>query len=403
MSIDDALLPAASYLTGPDAVDVIRTAVEAAGSELLQCQISQVQYRPQSDLIVRYRCDIRTGTTTIRETLMAGTTTSGIHAGTLPVEAEAPDGTLLQVGVWHWPFDPILSDLAELVTPNSATRLLSSFVGESPRLEVVVYRPTERAVVRATGPLGEIYVKVLPSSKKAAVEARHAALSEAGLPVARILSSGSGWLAMTALVGSTLRDRLKDTTAPLLAPGRISELLHSLATVRIDGASPARSRLSDAAHHAAMIATVLPELKYRLDDMVERLGSAPPGGPTSCIHGDLHEAQLVVDDNSVIGLLDIDDVGPGFVLDDVGTLLAHLEYRQLTKGDARLRQYVNATTEALSRGHEPEDVGRHVAAALIGLATVPFTLQIPDWQTTTSKVLDIARRYLTSERTTSLP
>ena len=126
VTIDDALLPAASYLTGPDAIDVLRTAVEAVGNELLQCQISQVQYRPQSDLIVRYRCDIRNGDKTTSETLLAGTTTSGLHIGTLPVEAETPDGRHLQVGVWRWPFDPVLTDLAELVTPSGAARLLLS-------------------------------------------------------------------------------------------------------------------------------------------------------------------------------------------------------------------------------------------------------------------------------------
>jgi aminoglycoside phosphotransferase len=394
--IDDALLPAASYLTGPDAIDVLRTAVEAVGNELLQCQISQVQYRPQSDLIVRYRCDVRHGDKTTSETLLAGTTTSGPHIGTLPVEAETPDGRLLQVGVWRWPFDPVLTDLAELVTPSSAARLLSAFVGEAPTLEVVVYRPTERAVVRATGPLGQIYVKVLPPSKRESVELRHHVLADGGLPVARILTSGPGWLAMTALAGTTLRDRLKDSSTKLLSPERITELLRSLADIQIDGASPARSRLIDAPHHAAMITTVLPELKDRLDDLIGRLGSPLPRVPTSSIHGDLHESQLVVDDSAVIGLLDIDDVGPGDALDDVGTLLAHLEYRHLTKGDARLRRFVDATTEVLSRGHEPDDVGRHGAASLIGLATVPFTLQIPTWQATTVGVLDIAQRYLTS-------
>lgn len=394
MNIDDALLPAASYLTGPEASEVLRPAVVASGGELMDCQISQVQYRPQSDLVVRYRCVIRQREATTTATLCAGTTTNGPHEGTLPIEAETADGSLLRVGVWRWPFDPVLTDLEELVTPSSAAHIMSEFVGDSPKLEIVVYRPTERAVMRVSGSIGQVFVKILPPSLRGNLESRHAILLEAGIPVAQVLGSGAGWLAISELVGTTLRDRLKDPTAALPEPLRIHEMLLTLAAVQVDGATRARSRLDDAFHHAKMIATVAPAMQPQLDTLLELLDKPQRDPHTSCIHGDLHESQLVVDDKTVIGVLDIDDVGPGDPLDDVGTFLAHLEYRQLTKGTPRLRHYISEATSAFSKDHAPEEVSRHIAAALIGLATVPFTLQIPDWQRTTSAALEIAQRHL---------
>ncbi|CAM5784837.1 Aminoglycoside phosphotransferase domain-containing protein OS=Cellulomonas persica OX=76861 GN=CPE01_09740 PE=4 SV=1 [Cellulomonas persica] len=54
------------------------------------------------------------------------------------------------------------------------------------------------------------------------------------------------------------------------------------------------------------------------------LRSTDPG-PVVPTHGDLHEAQLLVDGTGrVSGLLDVDTAGPGHLVDDVACLLAHL-------------------------------------------------------------------------------
>ena len=396
VDIDDALLPAASHLTGPESKEILRQAISAIGGELVSSRISQVQYRPTSDLIVRYRCEIRTGDTVTTSTIFAGTTPSGAHVGTLPVEAETGDGVLLQVGVWRWPFDPILQGLDDLVIPGRAARLLGEVVGESPRIDVVVYRPTERAVVHVSGSRGETYVKVVPPSTRSGLELRHLTLSEAGIPVARILKTGPGWLAMTALTGTTLRDRLKQPSSTLLPPDRVADLLDRLAPIRIEGASPVRSRITDAAHHAAMIARVFPTAKDRLDRIVESLGSSANHDEATTIHGDLHEAQLVIDDDSVIGLLDIDDAGPGNTLDDIGTFVAHLEYRTLVTDDLRIGAYAKEMSSVLGRDLEPVDVRRHVAASLVGLATGPFRLQHKNWEKLTDDVIGRAEKYVFS-------
>lgn len=400
VTIEDPLLPAAAHLTGPGASDVLRPVVAAAGGELLSCRTSHVQYRPLSDLVVRYRCAIRRGGIDVTDTLLAATTIAGPHAGTLPVEAEAPDGRALSVGVWRWPFDPVLVDLSTMVTPHLANAHLRELVGGDAVLEVVAYRPTERAVVRARGADREVYVKIVPPAVTAALTHRHVTLADAGLPVPRILATGSGWIAMEALGGTTLRDRLKNGSDRLPSPDRYQELLAVLGDVDLSDAAPVRSRIDDAPHHAAMLGTVLPDVRGRLDAIVERLSAPSTSRPhIGTVHGDLHEAQLVVDDTTVTGLLDIDDVGPGDPLDDVGALVAHLRFRALTSGDRRIEGYAAAVRSALSASYDDWDVDRHIAAVLVGLATGPFRIQQPDWAATTRCVLDLIDHHLTAADT----
>lgn len=404
VTIEDPLLPAAAHLTGEDAADVLRPVLAAAGGELVACRASHVQYRPESDLVVRYRCEVRRGdrADSTTETLLAATTAAGPYAGTVPIEATTPDGSTLSVGVWRWPFDPILVDLATMVTPHLAAEQLGDLVGPHPELEVVAYRPTERAVVRVRDEGREVYVKVVPAASTAALTRRHDALSDAGLPVPRVLAAGDGWVAMEALVGTTLRDRLKQGCDRLPAPDRYRELLDALAGIDLPDAAAVRSRVDDAPHHAAMLRTVLPDARDCLDRIVERLATGSAERRLSgTVHGDLHEAQLVVDDGTVTGLLDIDDVGPGDPLDDVGTLLAHMRFRAATSGDRRIDAYAEQVRASVAAGHDPSEVDRHVAAVLVGLATGPFRIQQPDWDGTTRRVLDLVEEHLSAAEAAS--
>ncbi|MFP5488457.1 MAG: phosphotransferase family protein, partial [Acidimicrobiia bacterium] len=278
-----------------------------------------------------------------------------------------------------------------------AAEHLGPLVGGRPELEVVAYRPTERAVVRVRGADREVYAKVVPPHAVEALALRHERLSAAGLPVPRLLAAGEGWIAMEAVHGTTLRDRLKAGSGQLPSPDRVRELLATLASVEVPGVPAVRSRVADAPHHAAMLATVLPSERARLAEIVDRLAvqvDCELSERTGTVHGDLHEAQLVVDDDRVIGLLDIDDVGPGDPLDDVGILIAHLRFRALTSGDPNVVHYAELTRRAVLADHDAADVDRTVAAVLVGLATGPFRIQQADWAATTRQVLDLVEGLL---------
>ena len=152
MRLDDRALPAARHLVGPDASDVLRVPVEAVGGRLMSARAVQVQYRPGSDVVVRYSAQVSwDGAAPRRETLAASSTVHGLHAGTIPVSAVTASGPI-EVGVWRWPFDPVVVGLAHVVAPESVAELLASVHGpldpRSVRLDVVAYRPTDRAVIR---------------------------------------------------------------------------------------------------------------------------------------------------------------------------------------------------------------------------------------------------------------
>ena len=242
---DDQALPAAVHLTGPDARAVIETAVRALGGGLHGCRQAYVQYRPGSDLVVRYEALVSWGSRApVGETLLAATTQNGPPPGTLPIVAEA-DGRSLEVGVWRWPFDPRLTALTAMVTADSAAERLAHLVRPPLSLEVVAYRPTERCVVRVTGACGTvIYVKVVDPATAGAVIDRHRRLLAAGLPVPEIIGGDAeaGWLAMAELPGDTLRLRLKAQQPGWPPAEEYLELVQRLRNVELTDMAPVAPR-----------------------------------------------------------------------------------------------------------------------------------------------------------------
>ena len=391
----DPLLPAAPFLTSAAAFDVLATAVTAAGGRLLVCDPVHVHYRPGHELVVRYRAEVvGPDGTPERHTLLAGTAVGGPHAGTLHVTT---DDEALTVGVWRWPFDPVLPGLATAVTGHLASRFLGAHLSAPLSPEVVVYRPTERAVVRITDAGGgRVYVKVVPPATVAGLVARHEALANAGLPVPRVVASdaAAGLVALSEVAGPTLRELVKGDRDGWPPAAEFLELRGRLARAATD-APPRPTRRADAIAHAAMLTTVLPAARAQLDQVTGpwRRG-AITSGPPATIHGDLHEGQVIIGGGRITGLLDVDEVGPGDPLDDLATVLGHLRYRQVTAPDqavsARIAAYADALRAGFAEDVAPDQLDASTAAVLIGLATGPFRVQMKGWQAATAAVLDAA-------------
>lgn len=395
MEIEDPAVPAVAHLTGDGAADVVGAAVTAAGGTLHAVRVSQIQYRPGSDLVVRYRADVTwaDGRRREGETLLAATGTDGPLTGAIPVEAHA-DGNTLVASVWRWPFDPVVVGLEAAATPGRTDQLLLPLIGRVGDLEVVAYRPTERAVVRVTGVDGRVvYVKALPPRELPGLVDRHRRLLDAGVPVPEVLATApeAGLVVLAELAGTTLRERIKSDLPAWPSAEATSALLERIHALGDLGPSARGSRIADARGHARLLQTLLPHLTPVLDAVSARFAAeatAVAARSGVVVHGDLHEGQLIVDDSGAItGLLDIDDLGAGDPVDDVATLLGHLHFRAaLLDADApiglgfRLRRHlVELRRAAVGRiGAEALDVA--VAAVLVGLATGPFRIQRAEWR-----------------------
>ncbi len=399
MEIVDGAVPAVQHLTGPGATEVLRAAVHAAGGVLHGARPSQVQYRPGTDVVVRYRADVTwaDGRRRPGETLLAAASSSGPLPGAIPVETSDGDAHLT-ASVWRWPFDPLVPGLERAVTPGRVDELVGTWVGAGAALEVVAYRPTERAVVRVTADDGRrVYVKAVPPAAVPPLVERHARLSGAGLPVPEVLAAAEdeGLVVLAERPGTTFRDRIKTDLPGWPEPAEIGALVLRLRDVDPCGLGTRQGRVADALGHARLLCAVAPSLGEPLDALCRRFRTALPrvrDRSTGVVHGDLHEGQLIVAaDGTITGLLDVDDVGLGDPVDDLATVIGHLRFRLATApahaSAARLAGHIEALEAHGAASVGRDDLALNVAAVLIGLATGPFRIQRDGWLAETRDVV----------------
>ena len=397
--LHDDTLDAVIQLTGDGALPMLGAAMAAAGARLESASIVQVSHEPGVACTVSYAATVAwpDGTVDV-ETLIAATTRNGPPAGAAVLESGR-----LTVGVWRYPFDPALPALVDAVHPDLLAHRLGH-VGDGPWAPSVVgYRPGRRAVVRVEGPDRTVYLKLVRPSRAAALAQRHQALFDAGLPVPELLAADldDGLLVLGALPGRVLRDRLLQPAAvggAVPSAAELSPLLATLGAVELDGATARRRPLVDVSAHVDVLAAVLPEVAERSRALLDRLQVDDPGDPCAIgagrlVHGDLHDAQVMIDAaGRITGLIDLDDVGIGPVADDLGNLLGHAVTMAHAADDvAAVRTWVAGVDElARSGGLDPGEVSRRGAAAALSLATGPFRVRQDRWRTATVERIALA-------------
>lgn len=397
--LDDPLLPAAPYLTGPHAAEVLRPAVELAGGILVSAHPHQLVYRPGRDVTVMFGAQISWGgRPAVDETLVAASSHRGALPGTVPIEAGD-----LHVDVWRYPFDPMLPGLASAVTNTSVAALLGTTV-ERVQLQVVSFRPCRRAVVRVQRSDGDdLYLKVVEPPEVAGLLARHAALRAVGLPVPEIESvdADAGLVVSRALPGRDLRAVLAEGRSPLPTPAMIAMMVDQFAGADLMAHAPVMPLATSAPRHGAMLRLVMPAASDRIDAALAAIASDPLHPAHTIVHGDLHDAQLRIDERgAIVGVLDVDGAGPGDPLDDLARLCGHVLAVSVV-GDGTTNPVASDSVakyaERLRRefrevGEEPAQFDRRVAAALMGLATGPFRSQAAGWQELTDRLLEHVAR-----------
>jgi hypothetical protein len=250
-------------------------------------------------------------------------------------------------------------------------------------------------VVEVGGKGGTIFLKVVPVTEVARLHQIHRRLA-AHLPVPQSLgyAPDMGLMALAALPGTTLRDRLVGR-GPLPSPAALDALLEALPEPEKTWKAP--SSLGRVGRQCEVLSALLPEESEQLEALAHEIGPETDE-PDGAIHGDFYEAQVMVTRERVSGLLDFDTFGWGRRIDDAATLLGHLAV--LTEGhdSLRLRRFAG---EALSRADarfDPGSLRRRVAAVILSLAGGPFRVQRPHWPQATAARLGLAARWVESAR-----
>ncbi|MFV0252737.1 MAG: phosphotransferase [Beutenbergiaceae bacterium] len=247
-------------------------------------------------------------------------------ASTAPGPADEADGVLTvsdgarRVRMWWRRHDPRLPGLRHAMDPESVARWLG--IPQAPSLQVVSYRPGRRAVIAAGTGRSRWFIKVVRPDRADPLRRRHLML---GVP--RLLGEPApGVLVLEPAPGISLAQALAASgPEPLPQPEQILAFLTELP----DSAGlPRRLSWADRSDfYASAACAELPDLAEEIMGVQQQLHDridALPAQPLVPTHGDLNVANLFVTEGRAAAVIDLDSFGPGYLIDDLATLLAHL-------------------------------------------------------------------------------
>lgn len=383
---DDGL----GLLTGPGVEPLLRAAVEHQGGRLLSWAIEHVDAAPEQSTTATYLATVGWPHGERTELLGVSARTGEL----LPSDSRAEifDDGHRRVVVWLYPEDPDLPGLARAAfaetmaeTLNAGGVLADPVTADQLTLTMMGYRPRRRAVVKVSvaDPPEVLFVKVLRERVFADVHAKHLMLRAAGVPAPEVaLATPDHLLILRELPGTALASALFTSGDPC-APEELIDLLDAMpASV---ASLERRAPWADAvAHYAAMVSATLPELGEELGVVVERItsGLAGFGAGDEPTHGDFHEGQIRVADGRVVGLLDVDTIGPGRRADDLACLIGHLStIQRMNPAQAdQVKDLLARWVPVFDRRVDPVELRLRAAAVVISLATGPYRTQDLDWR-----------------------
>ena len=394
--MDDGSRLLTSARVGP----LLQAAVEHAGGILGNWQLDHIDTNPEQSTTATYRAEV-TWPWGQRSELLGVSARSG---ELLPTDRGAEvfaDGTR-EVAVWLYPHDPDLPGLTRATYPDQLAELFnargvlpSPVRSEQLAVTMIGYRPRRRAVVRVhvRGTPEVFYIKVLRKKLFSDILSKHQLLLGAGVPAPSVVLVTDDHLLVTReLPGHSLAGALFDPGDPCTAQQLIAALDAMPATV---AGLERRPPWSDAvSHYASMVSSAMPELDADLGWAVERIhsglaGLAPGVEPT---HGDFYEGQLRVAGGRIVGILDVDTIGPGRRADDLACLMAHLStiQRMNPQQENKVRDLLARWVPVFDERVDPIELRLRTAAVVISLATGPYRGQEPHWQATTAQMVRTA-------------
>jgi Ser/Thr protein kinase RdoA (MazF antagonist) len=413
-------------LTGPGAGGLLRSAVDNSGGVLHSWQLDHVDHRPGRSTKALYRTQVSWPEldgpqAPAREELFGASAHIGEREKNLHVAEQTlvmTDGDI-NVRVWRYPHDPWLPMLPQVCYPDIVGRTLHDLgvsLGADPStpiaIDVVSYRPGRRAVLRAAQDDRAVYLKVMQPHRSAEIVDRHHRLLAAGVPVPEVLAHHNGLVVLAELPGRPLARAVIDEGVDSCRGEDLVALLDRLPASMYS--LSLRPPWTDSVEfYAGIVSSSVPALGPRLDALVRAIGDGLSAleqrmdmRPHDVVHGDFYEAQVFVENGRVVGLLDIDTVGPGRRADDLACLLAHLsvlaDYGNVGRIDRAMQERVE---EAIRTWHEmftervdPTEVALRSAGVVLSLATGPHRQQEAAWEAATEAIVRVAEEWVSEAR-----
>ena len=380
-----------SMLRGPRAEELLRLTLASTGLELHSWEFEHIYSRPGAEVSARYltQCSLEGRPAVVRMIVSTVVMTEEQRREIGAVRAESAVGTL---HIWAHPVDPELPGLIVVEGDPTGARgrpgtaeledRLSAQIGEQVQLrvlELLVLRPLRRAVYRAVvlSPRGErtLYLKIVRPKRVPTLLIRH--MSSPLIPT--VIDIGEGILVLDQAQGLPLVNHLYRPLAPEQGRGiDLQVVLAALDTLHPNTVTlPARAAPAQRLAGIASEAVAAGASPSRVAAMTDRLADAlaPEPGPLVPTHGDFHPANVFLDHEArrPTALIDADTVGPGYRVDDLATLLAHL--LALPSFDAEGYRDVPGTLcrffSQSRMDHDPVDLCARIASVLLSL--IPST------------------------------
>lgn len=303
----------------------------------------RVQHRPGAGISAMYRMPAGAGFNEL------GVSTERIEVPGTACTSVVPAAGAEPIAVSGWihPHDPLLPALA-LAADRAHVKEAWGGGERLTSLRMIAYRPLRRAVLRAEfttlGPLRIKRTIFLKVGRPKAIEAlwrRHQLLADSGVTVPAVLGDrpttnsggdravgepGAGILALEAGLGVSLSAAIRAHGGADLDPRDFIEQLDALPGA-VMGLAPKRA-WSDSIRRYLQAATLaLPhraeELAFLTGRIEEHFGASERGERVPA-HGDYYDANILLHAGRISSLLDLDSLGPGYRVDDLACLLAHL-------------------------------------------------------------------------------
>lgn len=299
--------------------------------------------------------------------------------------------------VWRFPFDPQLPGLA-LACKASA---LSDFLGTDVEVELLAYRPTRRAVVKATGEQ-TYFVKVVPRASVRGVVARLTLASES-LPTPELVrATDDGVVVSREVPGVPLSRFLASDPTPQEIDAMFVNLRSLLDAMshRLVSLKPRKAWAQRADAYGVAAAAAFPEISddaIELGKAIRRFVEVTDYGPVVPTHGDFYEANVFVDPKhwQISGIIDIDTLGPGHRAHDWGCLLGHMSVLEDLSparyhGVARI---VQRWRDLAAQEVGQAALGASAAGVVLSLVAGPAKARKRGWQGHCQARFDIARQW----------